>query len=266
MQEHIIYYFSGTGNSLWTALNIQKALGDCDVVLMEARGGCPGSVVSMGFVFPCYFSGVPHIVLEFLANLDFKEQKDTYYYAVITYGLILGSALGQTYEALHERGVNLSYASGLRSFANYVVAYDMSKKVAEKTAQTKRELQEILPHIVDRDSVGISKPSAPILLYNRVFSKDHNIKDSNYLVDDSCDGCGTCGKVCPTNNIRMEEGRPRWQHHCVQCVACLQWCPKRAINYGDKTRKRGRYTHPEITSRMFIEQLGHSGVSNSSQQ
>jgi len=27
----------------------------------------------------------------------------------------------------------------------------------------------------------------------------------------------------------MFDGRPVWQHHCEQCFACLQWCPKEAI-------------------------------------
>jgi len=265
MRDNVIYYFSGTGNSLWTALNLKKALGECDVVLMEAAPERPRAVSSMGFVFPCYFGGVPHIVLDFFKNLDVAEQQDTYYYAVITYGLLIGSALGQTYEALKERNIDLNYAASLRSFANYVVAYDMSSKVAEKTAQSKVELQEIIPHIVGRDTVSINKPSALVMTYNKAFAKDPSNKDSNFQVNEACDGCGICIKVCPTHNTLLEEGRPHWQHHCVQCLACLQWCPKRAINYGEKTRKRGRYTHPEITSRMFIDHLSGKGASNSEQ-
>jgi len=265
MREHVIYYFSGTGNSLWTALNLQKALKDCDVVLMRTSPERPSAVRSMGFVFPCYFGGVPHIVLEFLENLDFGEQEDTYYYVVITYGLMLGSALGQTSEALKKRGINLGYAASLRSFANYVIGYDMSIKVAEKTAQTKMELSEIMPHIISHDSERIKKPSTLDLAYNRIFLKDPSNKDRGYLVSGSCDGCGICMKVCPTQNILLEESKPRWLHHCQQCLACLQWCPKRSIDYGEKTRRRGRYTHPEITSRMFIDYLGGVGDSSSEQ-
>ncbi|MCL2530262.1 MAG: EFR1 family ferrodoxin [Coriobacteriia bacterium] len=263
MREHVIYYFSGTGNSLWTALNIKKALGDCSVVLMKATPQRPKAVKSMGFVFPCYFSGVPHNVLDFFKNLDAAEQDDTYYYAVVTYGLLLGSTLGQTHEALQERNIKLNYAAPLKSFANYVLAYNMSSKVAEKTAQTKRELQEIIPHIINRDTESIGKPSAVIMAYNKAFSKDPSNKDSKYLVNETCDGCGICIKVCPTQNVLLKEDRPHWLHHCVQCLACLQWCPKRAIDYGEKTRKRGRYTHPEITSRMFIDYLSGVGAGNS---
>jgi len=256
MREHIIYYFSGTGNSLWTALNIQKALKDCDVVLMKTSPEKPGAVKSMGLVFPCYFSGVPHIVLEFIKNLDFGEQEDTYYYVVVTYGLIIGSALGQTKEAFEERGMSLDFVAPLKSFANYVVGYDMSDKVAERTAQTKVGLQEILPHIVEQNTAKAKNPSALMLAYNRVLFKEPGIKDKNFVVNESCDHCEICVKVCPKRNIRFDEGRPRWLNNCEQCLACLQWCPKRAIDYGERTRKRGRYTHPEITSRMFIDHMG----------
>jgi hypothetical protein len=29
-------------------------------------------------------------------------------------------------------------------------------------------------------------------------------------------------------------------------MACIQFCPKRAINYKDRTQNRRRYTHPDI--------------------
>jgi len=265
MHEHVIYYFSGTGNSLWTALNVQKALRDCDVVLMTTAPKRPSAVKSMGFIFPCYFGGVPHIVLDFLAKLDFSEQENTYYYVIVTYGLIAGSSLGQTSEALKKRGIKLGYAAALKSFANYVIGYDMSDKVAEKTAQTKTEFQEIIPHIIEQDLESIKKPSGLVLTYNKVLLKDPSNKDRNFVVSEACNGCGTCKKICPTQNIVHEDGRPRWLHHCQQCLACLHWCPKRAINYGDKTGNRGRYTHPEITSRMFIENLGSAGDSSPEQ-
>jgi len=262
MPKHLIYYFSGTGNSLWTALCLQKMLGDCDVVPMSTTAQCPDAVSSIGFVFPCYFSGAPRPVLEFIAGLDFSKQEGTYYYVVVTYGAMLGSVLGQTRAALSQRGITLNYAAPLKAFADYVVAYDMSDKVAEKTAQTKKDLQEIVPHILEQDSTDTKKPSALLMWYNRIFTKNLEKKDRNYQVRESCNGCGICMQVCPRQNILMVDGKPQWQHHCAQCVACIQWCPKRAIDYGEKTRKRGRYTHPEITSKMFIDYLTGVGPSN----
>ena len=45
--------------------------------------------------------------------------------------------------------------------------------------------------------------------------------------------------------IAMAEGRPVWQGHCVQCLACLHRCPVTAVQYGKKTANKGRYVNPE---------------------
>ena len=71
-------------------------------------------------------------------------------------------------------------------------------------------------------------------------------KDKDFWTDGNCNGCGICLKVCPANNIIMNDGKPQWQHKCEQCVACLQWCPEKSIQYKKATAKRGRYHHPDV--------------------
>ena len=67
------------------------------------------------------------------------------------------------------------------------------------------------------------------------------VSDKGYTVTDSCIGCGKCEKLCPLNNISMENGRPVWQGNCTQCMACICRCPAEAIEYGRKTRGKRRY-------------------------
>ena len=61
-----------------------------------------------------------------------------------------------------------------------------------------------------------------------------------------CTGCAICQKICPVDNIKIENKQPIWGKQCEQCMACIQWCPTQAIEYSDKTRKRKRYHNPEI--------------------
>ena len=70
--------------------------------------------------------------------------------------------------------------------------------------------------------------------------------DRNFFADGRCNGCGICAKVCPSGNVSMVDGKPRWAGHCEQCLACLQWCPTKALQYGKKTERYQRYHHPEI--------------------
>jgi MinD superfamily P-loop ATPase len=71
--------------------------------------------------------------------------------------------------------------------------------------------------------------------------------DSKFEVDEKCNTCGICARVCPSNNIAMQKGRPVWNKKCDQCLACIQWCPKEAIQCGKKTAGYKRYHHPSIT-------------------
>jgi MinD superfamily P-loop ATPase len=70
--------------------------------------------------------------------------------------------------------------------------------------------------------------------------------DKRFRADEKCSRCGICQKVCPVNNIEMIDGKPAWKGHCEQCLACLQWCPEQAIQYGKNTTGRKRYHHPEV--------------------
>ena len=71
------------------------------------------------------------------------------------------------------------------------------------------------------------------------------ITDKKFTVDaDKCVHCTTCAKVCPTNNIALNNHQlPEWKHNgsCTCCLACYHHCPVHAINYGKITRQRGQY-------------------------
>ena len=55
--------------------------------------------------------------------------------------------------------------------------------------------------------------------------------DNPFTVSDECISCGLCSRVCPCNNLAIENGRPVFMHHCANCMACVVNCPKRAIGY-----------------------------------
>jgi ferredoxin len=72
--------------------------------------------------------------------------------------------------------------------------------------------------------------------------------DKDFWVDEKCNGCGLCAKVCPSANILLDGGRPFWQGHCEQCLACLQWCPQEAVQYAKRTAEKKRYHHPDVSA------------------
>lgn len=50
-------------------------------------------------------------------------------------------------------------------------------------------------------------------------------------------------------NIKIKDHKVEFLHKCEQCMACIQYCPNKALNYKNVTQKRKRYHHPEITAK-----------------
>jgi len=80
-----IYYFSGTGNSLHVARELQKQIPETKFIPMvsllkedviETKGE------TIGFVFPIYLSSTPDPVRRFLKKIDLKPIQ--YIFAVTT--------------------------------------------------------------------------------------------------------------------------------------------------------------------------------------
>ena len=119
----VIYYFSGTGNSMRAAMRIAAALTDTEIISMR----CDPSAVSaidadvIGFVFPVYHWTMPEAAIEFVKGLQINP--NAYIFAVSTPGFINGHSFEVLDGILKEKGAFLSYGKILYSVANLVVAY-----------------------------------------------------------------------------------------------------------------------------------------------
>lgn len=243
-----IYFFTGTGNSLNAAKNIAEALPDCELVAickdtpLEVPAGCE----RIGFVFPDYAGGLPKMVEDFIHNMKLPNQGDTYVFAVATYGGNAGGVIAQAGEQLKRRNWQLHYGATILSYPNAVTLYPMVKLVGFFTRRARRSTKRVAEKIVSkqRTTIPVLKESAQ-KRHENFMARIHD-SDSGYQVNDDCISCGICAGVCPAKNITINDGKPIFHHQCECCMACIQHCPKRAINYKNKTQKRRRYTHPDV--------------------
>ncbi|MHA1965667.1 MAG: EFR1 family ferrodoxin [Candidatus Thorarchaeota archaeon] len=253
MMSAKIFYFTGTGNSLMVAKAIGDALGDSDVTSITRSQEKDQDQIydTLGIVFPVYWGGLPLKVLEFLPAL--KNYEGSYVFAVETHAGGPGNALSQLKAELQPIGLDLSAGFLLRMPSNYIISYDApsEKGIQRILGNADATITEIVD-IVRNKTVNL--PSSTLSSYSGIrgsykqFLERVNSSDEKFWVDDSCTECEDCVRVCPVQNIRMNENRPEWLHHCEQCLACINWCPESAIQFGTGTERRGRYTNPRVTN------------------
>jgi len=243
----MIFYFSGTGNSKWAAEELARLTGDttasiADLVMSGGQVDVPKGE-PVGLVFPIYAWRPPEIVMSFAAKLN--ADKDSYRWALCT----CGDEAGRAMERLNKK-YPLFSAWSLQMPNNYIITFDTDppETVREKIRSAKQRLSLIARDIIERKKVWDvhtgSLPGLRSALIGHAFNK-FGRSDKPFYSEPSCTGCGLCESVCPVRNIRIENGKPRWLGHCLQCLACIHRCPVRAIEYGKSTKGKGRYHFSE---------------------
>jgi ferredoxin/flavodoxin len=254
-----IYYYTGTGNSLWTARKIADQIGGADLISLpsvkEETITPPAGAV--GLVFPVYIWGVPAPVIRFVDKL--RDAKPEYLFAVAVNGGQASNTLVQLKKLLAEKGLALSAGFSVKTPSNYIPwgGPGPKEKLDRLFAEAGDKIKRIAADIREKKVQPVEK--GPLWqrivftwLYNMSFPRVPEM-DKSFWTDEKCDGCGICAKVCPAANVSMQDGKPAWNRRCEQCFACLQWCPKEAIQYGKKTPKYQRYHHPEIALKDVLK-------------
>ena len=185
--ENIIFYFSGTGNSLYVAKSISIEMGNCEIISMTKPFNSIKIYDSVGFIYPTYYWGLPKRVIEFVNDLKLNNNKNTYYYSIATYGGLVGNAVYQMYELLVDRhGIKLNFGEKLKMFANYVVGYDMSVKIDKITKKSNEKLSTIINSIKKRKCNNINKLTKIFKSMNENFIKEVSNMDKDFTVNNSC--------------------------------------------------------------------------------
>ncbi|OQA83367.1 MAG: ferredoxin [Lentisphaerae bacterium ADurb.Bin242] len=253
---HKIYWFSGTGNTLYIAREFAKCFTDTELISIGSLDRSQDVVFDSemtGIFFPVYCFGVPGIIEKFLERVEpMKEQGDRFVYAVCTSGGFPGAALPIVEDTLQEKNINLNASFHIRMVSNYIpLSEPPDEKHMKATFEKARRALRIAVIAVKKH-----KKTRPL----RVFPIDTFLKfvarravatlpasDAAFHVDENCTGCGICSQVCPASNISLDDAeKPVWHRHCEQCMACIQWCPVQAIQYKNITRNRKRYHHPDV--------------------
>lgn len=244
----MILFFSGTGNSRHAAERIAEICGETLLDLTEVFRGELTPALSeeerLIIVCPTYAWRIPHLLSDWLEQAELREGAACWF--VMTCGSDIGSAAEYNRQLCEKKGLRYMGTRKVVMPENYITMF-----TAPEEAEAKRIIsraQPVLRKAGENISAGESFEEERVGIFSRAMSAWVNkafypaaVSDKGYTVTDSCIGCGKCEKLCPLNNIRMENGRPVWQGNCTQCMACICRCPAEAIEYGRKTRGKRRY-------------------------
>lgn len=254
----MIFYFTGTGNSLYAASQVAEAQSDqvISIAKLMDQGKDAycyelGENELLGFVFPVFAWGPPQMVLEFIKRLEVSGAP--YVFSLCTCGGEEGNTSKIIRKALTKRGLILDAAFCVRMPNNYIIGFDVDSKEQEagKLKAAELLLSEINQAIGKRQkNVNLTIPgrfaAVKTALVNPMFNA-FALNTKYFRVDDSCTRCGLCERICPVHTIKVAgDEKLVWGKDCTQCLACIHRCPVHAIQYGKGTKKKGRYHHPDL--------------------
>lgn len=236
----MIFYFSGTGNSRWAAEQIAALTGDTaqDIIALRQSPSLQNAS-QLGLVFPIYAWGLPEPMVSFVRSLPKTE---AFCFGVCTCGSEAGHAmrkLAQLYplQSSYSLVMPNNYIIGAEADSEAVIQQKLNTAHTEIETMSQEILQRKPVCRVEEGSAAGLKSSLVNFGFNR-FARS----TKPFHVDSSCNGCGLCARNCPAATISLRDGRPVWGKACYQCLRCLNECPRQAIQYGNSTQGKARYT------------------------
>ena len=248
----MVFYFTGTGNSLYIAKQIEKEHVSIPQVMRQEHLEYRADAI--GIVAPVYGHEVPAMVRDFLKRAVFHTD---YFYMILTYGNRHGGASELAAQLCADCGIPVSYINVIMMVDNWLPGFDMEeqkkidKHVEEQLAAILADLKarrKMISEVTEEDREAHGQ------FMQRMSQMPADAWQNLLRVADSCVGCGICEKVCPTDSIYVVDGKAMHiPGNCQTCLACAHACPQKAIGLTVPEKNPGaRYRNPHISLEEII--------------
>lgn len=248
----MLFYFTGTGNSLYAAKQIEEH--PVSIPQVMRSDNLEFTADAIGIVCPIYGHEVPNMVRDFLHKAVFHTD---YFYMVLTYGNRHGGAAELAEKLCKACSIQPSYINVLLMVDNWLPAFDMEEQ-CKIDKQIDRQLSAIIEDIHSRKAWIYPVSDTDRAAHQQFLSVKNSMPADAWQhlirVTDSCVGCGVCESVCPSDSIHIVNGKAvHTPGNCQTCLACVHACPRKAIGLNmPEKNPNARYRNGHITLSEII--------------
>ena len=266
--KRIVFFFSGTGNSLYVARQIAGEGNEPLSIAQEIHNADPVyEADEIGIVYPVYAHMAPAIVQDFLAKAEFKAD---YLFTVATYGARHGGAAELWDNFAKSKGYTFNYINTIEMVDNYLPVFDMNEQKA-MDKHVPENLEKIVADINARVAY-IQPATAEDRQMHEGFMQmtgmDRQkpfllLAQNQFTVTDACIACGICTTVCPHKSWHVED-KAIPEGTCETCYACIHACPQKAIKlrqpegqpWPAERNPEARYRNEHVTLNDIVKANG----------
>lgn len=237
-------YLSGTGNTKHIVTLLLNELGDDGKIVPieseEVKEALKAEELVLGF--PTQFSNIPYLVRDFI-NKNQNVWKGKKIFLITTMGLFAGDGTGcaarllKKHGAVITGGIQIKMPDSIGDCKALKKTAEQNKAIVKKAEQRVAEIAKKMKEgRYPREGLSFWAHLAGLFgqrlwFYNKAMSYSNKLKiDGN-----KCVGCGICAKGCPTQNIKITDGKAVASSQCTMCYRCVSYCPSQAITLLGKT-------------------------------
>ena len=269
----VIFYFSGTGNTWWTSLELKKELENLgntiemysiENPLLKEENFVPDTIEKADHViigYPIYGSALPKNVRDFIRNLP-KVSDSTKFGAFCTQAGFSGDGNWYFKKDAEAKGYKFQQSFQINFTTNFNVAifpFSLSKpaegvKLKRKKIKVAKKIKRMAKKIVNNERYIEGRKFYQMLLgrlqRSLFLSREVKFSKGFKFSKDRCTKCKLCVQTCPTKSLKLDESKDLnliRNDNCILCFRCYNFCPTLAINFGKNIKdptKYKRFTGP----------------------
>jgi Pyruvate/2-oxoacid:ferredoxin oxidoreductase delta subunit len=245
-----IFYFTGTGNSLYIAKRFGGELYSIPQVLKGENRIFEDEKI--GIIFPTYGLSVPNIVREFIEKVTLISP---YTFVIMTCSNNNADATKWVTSFAKKHDIYISYSNSIKMIGNHIPVADI-----EKQKSLDKNIEENINKLINDVSSNRKYINSGMIIGSvlrnalKIINQIHPMDSpANFSVNEDCIKCSTCIKVCPRANVSYNKSKHIvFGDHCESCLSCVNNCPKKAIQVKGDKNPNARYRNDYVSLKEII--------------